>query len=441
MRLRPALLALLLTTATAITATTASTAADASTRTNARTTADARTAMNATATSTTTSSSTATVTTSRTTAGAACAGEKDFDGDGLDDVAVGDPFADGQKGAVAIISGDKVIPVPVTGLQPGDAFGWSVRLAKVNADACADLVVGAPYTDVNGVKDAGAAWVIYGGGSAPPQQLFAPDPQRGAHLGWSLAARGDLVAIGAPYEDQAQIADAGAVYVRKGTGNKLIRITQDSDDVPGNGEVGDQFGWSLAIGKGNGLVVGVPYENDDGAGRQVDSGKSDSGSTVFIDDVLAPRLTGVKIDSPGKTAGDRYGYAVAYTEGSGYAVSSPGSGYVQLLDGNLRQTKVVRQEAGFGFSMAASPDGKLAVGSPFGGGVMVLSLRDGAEERRFATKDGLFGWSVTYSGNKLFMGQPDAGPSGKVSVAARNSDDLRPFQPPAGADFGTALAG
>jgi hypothetical protein len=422
MRLRSALLALLLGTATA---TAASTTAYARTAMNASITADARAA---------------TVTANGTTARATCAGEKDFDGDGLDDVAVGDPFADGQKGAVTIISGDKVVPVPVAGLQPGDGFGWSVRLAKVNADACADLVVGAPYTDVNGVKDAGAAWVVYGGGSAPPQRLFAPDPQRGAHLGWSLAARGDLVAIGAPYEDQAQIADAGAVYVRKGTG-KLIRITQDADDVPGNGEVGDQFGWSLAIGKGNGLVVGVPYENDDGAGRQVDSGKSDSGSTVFIDDVLAPRLTGVKIDSPGKTAGDRYGYAVAYIEGSGYAVSSPGSGYVQLLDGNLRQTKVVRQEAGFGFSMAASPDGKLAVGSPFGGGVMVLSLRDGAEERRFAVKDGLFGWSVTYSGNKLFMGQPDAGPSGKVSVAARNSDEIRPFQPPAGADFGTALAG
>ncbi|WP_219468195.1 FG-GAP repeat protein [Nonomuraea rhizosphaerae] len=373
----------------------------------------------------------------------ACAGNSDFDGDGVDDVVVGDPFADGGKGAVHVISGngDKVIPVTVPGLQENDAFGWSVGLAKVDPDnACADLVVGAPYADVDGVKDAGAVYVVYGGGSPAPVRLVAPQPQRFAHFGWSLATRGNVVVIGAPYEDQAQVADAGSVYVREGTG-KLIRINQDSVEVPGNGEVGDQFGWSLALAPGNRLLVGVPYENDDGAGRQVDSGKTDSGSIVRIDDVLASRYTGVKFDSPTSASGDRFGYSVAYSEGNGYAVTSPGKGYVQFLDGNLKPGRRVSGGTGFGFSMAASPDGKVAVGSPYKGEVRVLSFKNASEDRKLPPSDGLFGWSLTYSGNKLFIGQPDSAPAGQVSILAKSTDELRQLAPPAGADFGTAVAG
>ncbi|MFC5830555.1 hypothetical protein [Nonomuraea insulae] len=377
-----------------------------------------------------------------TTAAVACAGAADFDGDGVDDVAVGDPFADDQKGAVHVLSGGKVVPVSVPGLVRGDGFGWSVRLAQVNGDACADLVIGAPYADADGAEDSGAAYVVYGGGVAPPQRLDPPQPQRFAHFGWSLAARGDLVAIAAPYEDERQLLDVGAIYVRQGAG-ELRRISQETVDVRGNSEVGDQFGWSMAFGAKNGLVVGVPYENDDGTGRQVDSGKIDSGSVVFIDDVLAPKVTSLKLDSPTAASGDRYGYAVAYSEGSGYAVSSPGHGYVQLLDPAKKPTRRVTQagKQAFGFSMAASADGRLAIGAPYGGGVRVVSWKDAAEDRRLAAQDGLLGWSVAFSGNKLYVGQPDARPFGKVAVAGRNAETLQPLQPSKGADFGISVSG
>ncbi|MGW0804133.1 FG-GAP repeat protein [Nonomuraea sp. NPDC002799] len=372
----------------------------------------------------------------------ACAGAADFDGDGVDDVAVGDPFADGQKGAAHVLSGGKVVPVTVPGLARGDAFGWSVRLAKVDADACADLVIGAPYADVDGTEDAGAVYVVYGGGTTPPQRLAAPQPQRFAHFGWSLAARDDLVAISAPYEDEGQLLDVGALYVRKGAG-QLRRISQETVDVRGNSEVGDQFGWSMAFGPKNGLVVGVPYENDDGAGRQVEAGKIDSGSVVFIDDVLAPKITSLKLDSPTDVSGDRYGYAVAYAEGAGYALSAPGSGYVQLLNPSRKLTRRVTQagKQAFGFSMAASADGRLAIGAPYGGGVRIVSWKDPAEDRKVGGDDGLFGWSMAFSGNKLYVGQPDAQPFGKVGVSGRNAETLQPIQPPKGADFGVSVSG
>ncbi|MET8864176.1 FG-GAP-like repeat-containing protein [Nonomuraea sp. NPDC004580] len=372
----------------------------------------------------------------------ACAGAADFDGDGVDDVVVGDPFGDEQKGAVHVLSAGKVVPVAVPGPAKGDGFGWSVRLAQVNGDGCADLVVGAPYADVDGVEDAGAAYVIYGGQAAPPLRLTATQPQRFGHFGWSVAARGDLVAIGAPYEDEGDLPDTGAVYVRKGAG-ELRRISQESVDVRGNSEVGDQFGWSLTFGPENALVVGVPYENDDGLGRQVEDGKIDSGSVVFIDDVLAAKLTTAKIDSPTGASGDRYGYAVAYAEGSGYAISSPGPGYVDLLGPGRKPVRRVEQggKEAFGFSMAASADGRLAIGAPSGGGVRVVSWKDAEEDRRLEDADGLFGWSVAFSGNRLYVGQPDALPYGRVAVAGRNAETFQPLQPAKGADFGVSLAG
>jgi hypothetical protein len=374
-------------------------------------------------------------------AASACGGSTDFDGDGVDDVAVGDPFA-GGRGAVHVLSGGKVIPVSVPRPADGDGFGWSVRLTRINDDACADLVVGAPYTDVEGSVDAGSVHIVYGGGAAPPQRVVASQPQRGARFGWSLTGRDDLVVIGAPYEDEGTLADTGAVYVRDG-GSELRRISQQSADVRGNGEVGDQFGWSLAMGPGNGLVVGVPYENDDGDGRQVDSGKVDSGSVVVVRDVLAARLASVKLDSPTDTSGDRFGYAVAWVTGAGPAVGAPGPGYVQLYDAELAAKARVPNagEDTFGFALAASDDGRLAIGAPYGGSVRIVNGTDGKDERRFARQDGLFGWSLAFSGNKLYAGRPDGGPFGTVMVAARNSDGLRQVLPSKGADFGGSLAG
>ncbi|GAA2653201.1 hypothetical protein GCM10010412_021090 [Nonomuraea recticatena] len=260
------------------------------------------------------------------------------------DVVVGDPF-DGP-GAVHRLSGGALVPVEAPELGEGDAFGWSVAMAEVDGDGCGDLLVGAPYADVDGRKDAGAAYLLTSKGATV--RLTAPEPQQDAHFGWTVAAKGDLVAVAAPYEDLAEVKDAGSVYVRRGEA-PLRRIGQDTPDVPGNPEVGDQYGWALAFGAGNSLVVGVPYENDDGTGVQVEEGKIDSGSMTVLADVTAQRLSGTKWEPPDRATGDRFGYAVAYAEGSGIAVGAPQAGFVQLFDEAVAPTK----GAEFGASMAS----------------------------------------------------------------------------------------
>ncbi|MFF5206565.1 hypothetical protein [Streptosporangium sp. NPDC000396] len=398
------------------------------------------------------------------------AGPNDFNGDGVDDAVVGDPFADsgGRSGAGAVHvlfgrdEGGMVVTAPDP--QAGDGFGWSVKLTHLDADRCADLLIGAPYADVAGQKNAGAVYAVYGGARREPTRLAAPTPERDAHFGWSLASAGTLVAVGAPHEDADGVSDAGAAYLfETGALDKARRISQDTEGVSGNSESGDMFGWSLALGRLGGaaaepdLAVGAPYENDDGAGRQDGEGKLDSGSIAVLFDVRASREKYVSKkwdlrEIVNADAGDRFGYAMAYAEEGdvGYlAVGAPlgdggqvkDSGLVQLFQasstseitpaGTFDQGAEGAAGEGYGFSLAftGQEGARLAVGVPFDGpdrrgGVRLVPVGNPGQARLIDQgKPGdHFGWSVAFSGNRLLVGVPDRGASGAVALLGRNDD-------------------
>ncbi|MFD0657910.1 FG-GAP repeat protein [Thermocatellispora tengchongensis] len=431
----------------------------------------------------------------------------DFDGDGADDFVTGDPFADVDglpgAGAVHLVSGRALTPVGAPDPAAGDAFGWSVALAQLDGDGCADLLVGAPYADVDGRTDAGAVYVLYGGAERNVR-IVAPEPQQDAHFGWSLAASpddGGVVAIGAPYEEDDQVRDAGAVYLFRGNDTStLTRISQESEGVTGNSETGDMFGWSLALGRlagaadGVDLAVGSPYENNDGTGRQNVEGMLDTGGLNVVHDPTRAeggRYTGGKwelkdlVDTSvaGEAPGDRFGYALAYAAGS-LAVSAPladvrgvkDAGLVHVLRSDgfraLAKGTTLYQDAegvegdaaatdAFGFSLAMgageTPDDvRLAVGIPFDapeqkGAVQLIPLANPGEDRLLtsasATPNEHFGWSVAFSGNRLLAGIPDAPKGGAVGVLGRVEGAFTLLTPtPAGAggtttDTGVSLSG
>ena len=147
----------------------------------------------------------------------------DVDGDGLDDVLVGNQFNSDQgtdAGKVEIYSGATFQLIHTFyGDAAGDQFGTSVGVADVTGDGSLDLLVGAPYAD-GGLVDSGAVYQYDGPDFQLRRALFGDSS--GDRFGFSLSALGDLDADGAPEycvgapDTDFQGLESGSVYVYSG---------------------------------------------------------------------------------------------------------------------------------------------------------------------------------------------------------------------------------
>jgi hypothetical protein len=245
----------------------------------------------------------------------------DFDGDGRDDLAVGAGNHNGVSlyrggtGKGSTLSGR-------TGFAPGvlvpSAGILSLAAGDVDGDGTDDLVVGG--TGVNGTAADRQLVYLSPGGSA---KKYVGD----AAPGYATAV-GDIDGDG--YDDivsgdYAGGAAGGSVTVTYGsatgpsTSRVAVTIGQDTAGVPGTGEAGDWFGWSVALGDINGdgradLAVGARHE---GIGSQ-----SDAGSVTIIPGGTKGLSPGTSYSYQQDTAGvpgaserdDQFGTAVQLTD-------------------------------------------------------------------------------------------------------------------------------
>ncbi len=307
----------------------------------------------------------------------------DFDGDGVDDLAVGGPGEDGGAGAVFFLLADpdgadlwgttgwfKQSTLGFADL-PDDAFGAVLTAANVFSTAEEDLVVGAPYRDLGIVPDAGSIYLIKGSPSGPTadgsQQYSAGTfggTQEDGLFGFSLAAGTFMaagshvaLAIGEPGRDLGGVIGAGRVIVVPGDDGSPdwgSRVQLDRGAFP----VPERFGETLASGDWNAgtdasddLAVGLPsWDNNalDDAGR----------IQLFFGRAAGPQLSNSIVFnqsdvSDDSDADDEFGRSLAFGFFDGYgranlAIGAPGQD--EGLD-SLEETPLV-QDAGCVFVLA-----------------------------------------------------------------------------------------
>lgn len=148
----------------------------------------------------------------------------------------------------------------LSGQVAGDQFGYVV---SVSGDI---LVVGAPYNDEAGT-DRGAVYIYYKDqGGADNWGLFKkiayPGSSSGnALFGFDAALAGDILIVGAPYDDTNE-TDAGYTFVysrNEGGADNWGLLATIVPDVPGES---DYFGYGVAV-SGN-VVAASGLYNDDG---------------------------------------------------------------------------------------------------------------------------------------------------------------------------------
>jgi hypothetical protein len=140
--------------------------------------------------------------------------------------------------------------------ESGDQFGNSVA---IDGDT---IVVGSRSDDVDGVVDAGSAYVFRSleGSWESEQKLVAHDGQAGDHFGHSVAISGDYLVVSSV---PGTMNGEGSVYIFNRIGGEPQRIlAPDALSVRHH-----LFGYSVAI-EGDQLVVGSPNGTvaDDGRG-------------------------------------------------------------------------------------------------------------------------------------------------------------------------------
>lgn len=226
----------------------------------------------------------------------------DLNGDGLDDLAIGAPFADGfvtfrknKEGLVYVFLGRKNLvgnmeinrdaDIIISGAETLDYSGASLAIADLNGDGLGELIIGVPVSSASldwGRRLSGTTYVLKGRKSFSPRvdlketaDVVIYGAQGGERTGTSMAVgdfngdgRADLMLgapNGSPEVNGVVRKGAGAAYILFGQVQmpKDIDLRRDANVRFIGSENGDGGAYSVAFGDINGdgfddAVIGAP---------------------------------------------------------------------------------------------------------------------------------------------------------------------------------------
>lgn len=234
----------------------------------------------------------------------------DFNGDGIQDLAIGAPdaliIAGGTQrnaaGAVYVIFGRHDLPavidtaagpdggvnVTILGAADGDRFGFALAAGDVNGDGVADLIIGAPGADAPSRSDSGAVYVFLGSHSFSSNAtvdlaqsgtadltIYGPGERFGAAVATGDAGgpAGNIpladMLIGAPGSGLDSPGAAYLVYGRAAFGSqtRMMDLAAGGADFTLRGDLRQHLGVSMAIGDFNGDHLGDLFAGAPAASR------------------------------------------------------------------------------------------------------------------------------------------------------------------------------
>jgi hypothetical protein len=196
-------------------------------------------------------------------------------------------------------------------------FGDSLTMS------CGTLVIGAPFSNLNGVVQTGVAHVytVHNGVATFQQKLVPSFPTGSANFGQSVSMNGDTILIGAPNNPSIpQVNPTGVVYafVRQGAGGAWVQQARLFPDV----ELDTQdFGWSVAL-RGDHAIIGAPED--------INSPSSFIGSAYVFEHSGSAWTQQQKILPPDRATIWRFGWAVA--AGAGESIVADGIFRLEAYD-------------------------------------------------------------------------------------------------------------
>ena len=230
-----------------------------------------------------------------------------------------------------------------TNTGASDLFGLTIAMSSDGNT----LAVGAPgessaatginnavigQTD-NSFTNSGAVYVFLRSGTEWAQQAYIKASNTGADDGFgtalSLSGDGNTLAVGAPYEDSADVSiggdqtddtapSAGAVYVFLRSGNTW---TQEAYIKASTTGAGDEFGQSIALSDdSNTLAVGAPQEDsasdgvDNGTPGESDNSAIDSGAAYVFTRSFGVWSQEAWVKASNTGAGDAFGSSISLSE-------------------------------------------------------------------------------------------------------------------------------
>ena len=304
---------------------------------------------------------------------------------------------------------DKYVPA---GADANDFFGFSTAWQGNVA------IVGAPF-DNDAATNAGSAYV-YGfdpvtGVWTEQQKLFALNPQAQDTFGFRVALDGDIAVISAEGDDENG-ADSGAVYVLR-FDTDTSQWLQEAKLMASDGAVNDRFGSAVAV-SGEVIVVGAWFDDDSGdASGSAYMFRYDAGSGQWLEQAKVLAFDGQANDGFGTSAvarGDTVIVGAPSQNSGGHA----GAAYVFRFDGvswnadgKIAAFPVPAIDQ-FGKSMSIDGD-TLIVGAAADVGAAFIFREIGStwiQETTLVASDGIpgdsFGTSVDISGVMAIVGAP-----------------------------------